>query len=242
MRYILFLLIAVICVGCDTPYSTDFLGNGVSVDDIVGEIDSHVAPGECVTDGFDWLCRGETHVVTLEVIREVEVPVEVEVIREVEVPIEIKELYAVLIKPNETIQTPVGVIQTDGTGAVVSAPEGVRLTSVTVPSGGGGTPQQPNIAEKPTNPTPQTTPQPPVSNPTPQNGGYIVFSHLVDGRMQSGVIHSDYVVIQDGTITFTGSDGEVDGDDNESTLDYVKVETGYTYEQASDRAPEILSE
>ena len=58
--------------------------------------------------------------------------------------------------------------------------------------------------------------------------------------MQSGVIHSDYVVIQDGTITFTGQDGEVDPSD--TVRDYVRVETGLTYEQASKRAPEILSE
>ena len=61
---------------------------------------------------------------------------------------------------------------------------------------------------------------------------------------QSGVICSKYVVIDEvnKTITFTGADGVVNGGDNESTKDYVKVEDDYTYEQASDRAPEILRE
>ena len=124
-----------IAIGCDTPYTNDFLGNGVSVDDIVDDLDGYAEPGECITDGFDWLCRSEIHVVTLEIIREVEVevirevkvevPVEVEVIREVEKPIIIKELYAVIVNPNETIQTPVGIIVTDTTGTVVTTPQGV---------------------------------------------------------------------------------------------------------------------
>ena len=85
------------------------------------------------------------------------------------------------------------------------------------------------------NPTPQNTPR-----ATPQDGGYVVYSHLVNGRMQSGVIHSDYVVIQDGMITFTGQDGEIDPGD--TSREYVEVETGLSYEQASKRAPEILTE
>ena len=243
-------------IGCDTPYTNDFLGQGVSVDDIIYDLDPYVEPGECVTDGFDWLCRGHTHVVTVEVIREIEVEVvrevevpvevirevevevevpfpvevirEVEVVREVQKPVRIIEIYAVIVEPNQVIQTPVGVIQTDASGAVVSAPAGVSVTATTIPSGGRrGTPQGGGDGE----------------HITPQDGGYVVYSHLVNGRKQSGVIHSDYVHINgDGTITFTGSDGVVDGDDVESTRTYEKIETGLTYEQASKRAPEILSE
>ena len=60
--------------------------------------------------------------------------------------------------------------------------------------------------------------------------------------MQSGVICGEFVVINyaDEEITFTGADGEADPED--TTREYVKVEEGLTYEQASDRAPEILLE
>ena len=243
-----------IFVGCDTPYTHDFLGQGVSVDDIIDNLDPYVEPGECVTDGFDWLCRGHTHIVTLEVIREVEVEVvrevpvpaevirevevevevpvpvevirEVEVVREVQIPVTIRELYAVIVEPNQVIQTPVGIIQTDSTGTVVSAPSGVMVTPVSVPQGGSGRVSQGGGGGR---------------NSTLQDGGYVVYSHLVNGRKQSGVIHSDYVHINgDGTITFTGQDGEADPGD--TVRDYEKIETGLTYEQASKRAPEILSE
>ena len=85
------------------------------------------------------------------------------------------------------------------------------------------------------NPTPVTPP--PVEN---KDGGYIVYSHWVDGSKQSGVIHSDYAVIQDGKIFHTGQDGEIDAGD--TSQDYVRIETGLTYEEASARAPEILTE
>ena len=46
------------------------------------------------------------------------------------------------------------------------------------------------------NPTPVTPP--PVEN---KDGGYIVYSHRVNGGIQSGVIHSDYAAIEDGKIS-----------------------------------------
>lgn len=85
-----------------------------------------------------------------------------------------------------------------------------------------------------------------TSNPrtpnTPPSGEYIVWLEEDDQGCQSGVIHSDYAYIdrENKTITFTGDDGEVDPGDNVRA--YIKVETGYTYEQASERAPEILEE
>lgn len=228
-------------VGCQTPYTDNFLGQGVSVDDITNNLDSHVEHGECVTDGFDWLCRGELHIVTLEVIKEVEVirevQVPVEVIKEIEIekPITIKELYAVIVEPNETIQTPLGVIQTDAKGEVVSAPEGVTVTSVTVPSGT----SEINISQ-PQNPQEIHTPPQDDGDDADCRAGYVVWLEA-DGE-SSGVICSDYVVIDTTTnkITFTGSDGEVDTGD--SVRNYTKVEAGYTYEQASQRAPAILGE
>ena len=78
---------------------------------------------------------------------------------------------------------------------------------------------------------------PPVEN---KDGGYIVYSHWVDGSIQSGVIHSDYAAIEDGKIFHTGQDGEIDAGD--TSQDYVRIETGLTYEEASARAPEILTE
>ena len=72
----------------------------------------------------------------------------------------------------------------------------------------------------------------------PTHGEYIVYSHRVNGRIQSGVIHSDHAVIQDGKIFFTGSDGEVD--DEDTSQEYIKVETGLTYEEAEERSSELL--
>ena len=102
----------------------------------------------------------------------------------------------------------------------------------------------------PSTPDPSTpdpsTPDPSTPNlrtpNTPLNGGYVVWLEEHDQGCQSGVIHSDYVYIdrENKRITFTGEDGEVDPGDTVSA--YIKVETGYTYEQASERAPEILKE
>ena len=236
MQRLLFLIaFAISIIGCQTPYTDNFLGQGVSVDDITNNLDEYAEHGECITDGFDWLCRGELHIVTLEVIKEVEVEVireikvPVEVIKEIEKPITIRELYAVIVEPHETIQTPLGIIQTDATGEVVSAPEGVTVESVIIPNG---------TSEIET-PQPQKPPQNDDGD-TGCRAGYVVWLEA-DGE-SSGVICSDYVVIDTTTnkITFTGSDGEVDTGD--TVHDYEKVETGYTYEQASERAPAILRE
>jgi hypothetical protein len=72
------------------------------------------------------------------------------------------------------------------------------------------------------------------------DGEYIVYSHRVNGRIQSGVIHSDHAVIQDGKIFFTGSDGEVD--DEDTSDEYIEIETGLTYDEAEERSSKILSE
>ena len=79
------------------------------------------------------------------------------------------------------------------------------------------------------------TPPAVISEPaTPEidDSEYVVFSHLVDGKLQSGLIHSDYVEVGNGTLTFT--DGSV--------YEYVEVETELTYEEGKDAVKEILSE
>ena len=89
-------------------------------------------------------------------------------------------------------------------------------------------------------PTPASTPRTPP--PPPQSTGYVVWVEKVNEKCQSGVIHSDFVFIdaENKTITFTSDDGNVDPGD--MVREYITVETGYTYEQASERAPDILSE
>ena len=32
-------------IGCNTPYTNDFLGQGVSVDDIIDDLDAYAEPG-----------------------------------------------------------------------------------------------------------------------------------------------------------------------------------------------------
>ena len=86
-----------------------------------------------------------------------------------------------------------------------------------------------------------STPDPRILN-IPRSDGYVVWLEEDVQGCQSGVIHSDYVYIdrENKSLTFTGADGEVDPGD--TVRAYIKVETGYTYEQASERAPEILGE
>ena len=101
-------------------------------------------------------------------------------------------------------------------------------------------PKRKRVSTPQVNPTPVENENVQPVTPEIDDGGYVVYSEMVNGSMQSGVIHSDYVHIADGKITFTGQDGEVDAGD--TVTEYVKIETGLTYEEASERAPEILTE
>ena len=122
---------------------------------------------------------------------------------------------------------------------------GTLIPDPSTPNPGTSTPD-PSTPDPGTSTPDPAIPDPPTPNPgtsnTPLNGGYVVWLEEVDQGCQSGVIHSDYVYIdrENKRITFTGEDGEVDPGDTVSA--YIKVETGYTYEQASKRAPEILRE
>lgn len=71
----LFLYLCLMTTGCQTPYS-DY---GFGVDDL----DKIAGANECITDGFDWICRGPVQYITVqEVIVETVDPVEI-VIREI---------------------------------------------------------------------------------------------------------------------------------------------------------------
>ena len=115
-------------------------------------------------------------------------------------------------------------------------------TSTSDPKTSTSDPKTSTSDPKTSTPDPKTSTSDPRTSNTPPIGGYIVWLEENDQGCQSGVIHSDYVYIdrENKRITFTGEDGEVDPGD--TVRAYIKVETGYTYEQASERAPEILEE
>jgi hypothetical protein len=106
------------------------------------------------------------------------------------------------------------------------------------------TPKRKRVSIPQVNPTPITPPlqdNPTPVTPIPERGEYVVYSYINDdGSMRSGVVHGDYVKVEGNMIIHTGGDGEVDAGD--TSREYVKVETGLTYEEASERAPEILTE
>ena len=120
-----------------------------------------------------------------------------------------------------------------------------------IPNPGTSTPDPKSSTPDPGTSTPDpksSTPDPRTSTfdprilNIPRSDGYVVWLEKDDQGCQSGVIHSDYVYIdrENKSLTFTGADGEVDPGD--TVRAYIKVETEYTYEQASERAPEILEE
>ena len=83
----------------------------------------------------------------------------------------------------------------------------------------------------------------PIEMPSVTEGEYVVYLYFDENRdRRSGVIHSDYVYIdyENKTITHTGDDFRVDPGD--VVRKYIIIETDLTYEQASKRAPELLTE
>lgn len=84
-------------IGCETPY-VDY-GFGVN------DLDKIAGANECVTDGFDWLCRGPVEYITVEKVRVKEVIVEVPVIEQVEVIVEKVVQEIVIVK--EIVEIPV---------------------------------------------------------------------------------------------------------------------------------------
>lgn len=108
----LILWLSLMTTGCQTPY-TDY-GFGIDgLDEIAGA-------NECVTDGFDWICRGPTQIqyITVEKVR-VETAEPVEIV--------IREIYLVKIEPESVIVTPVGTIETDAEGEVITPPDDANI-------------------------------------------------------------------------------------------------------------------
>ena len=131
-KTITLITIAICFIGCQTPY-TDY-GFGA------GDLDRLAGANECITDGFDWLCRGPIEYITVEkvhIVKEVHTikevhTVEVEKVRietadPIEIEIVIREIYLIKVEPNMVIETPVGIIETDTDGNIIAPPEDVNI-------------------------------------------------------------------------------------------------------------------
>ena len=204
--------------------------------------------------------------VPVEVVREVEVPVEVvrevevpvEVVREVEVPVEVpiyfppKVLRLTIYVPESPILGTVSFQQGGITGTVSVEEDRVIVeTDTTLDISPISPTNDPISVDIPINNPPQT-PEPPNNPPqTPElpnnqgDGGYTVRLHKCNnGSRCSGVVHSDFIEIErDGDqirVWHLGSDMERDPWDSSSIV--IAIETGYTYEEASDRARTILGD
>jgi len=172
LAQILIAAIAICFAGCQTPY-TDY---GFSP----GDLDRLAGANDCITDGFDWICRGPVEYITVEKIRTVKEihTVEVEKVHIVEVekvrietadPIEIeiviREIYLVKIEPDMVIETPVGIIETDTQGNIVAPPEDVDIVPYEPPPP--QTEEKEEVLPKPIPKNDET--EEVVSNPQPQN-------------------------------------------------------------------------
>ena len=118
------ILTAICFFGCETPY--------VDYGFRPGDLDRIAGANDCITDGFDWICRGPVEYITVEIVRTVKEvrTVEVEkVVVETADPIEIviREIFLVRVEPDMVIETPVGIIETDTEGNIVAPPEDVNI-------------------------------------------------------------------------------------------------------------------
>lgn len=171
------ILYITLITGCQTPYSDyGFRPN---------DLDSLANANECVTDGFDWLCRGPVQYITVEKVRTIiETKTETITITEtetitVEIPVEriIREIYLVKIAPETVIQTPVGEIATDTDGNIITAPEDVDILPYEPPPVMTPPTPQDDIEPEPDpipEPEPKPIPQPepdtkPIPEPEPDN-------------------------------------------------------------------------
>ena len=214
-------------IGCNTPYTNDFLGQGVSVDDIIDDLDAYAEPGECVTDGFDWVCRGPRSIVIseVEVIREVEVPVEVTppMLRLV---LEIPEV--VDGETDFTYEGMDGTVNVEDDQVVVSLGDTQVVTEATEGEVSIDVPVVPPVIR------------------SPVDRGWVVTYEERNGHRFSGVIHSKYIEVESNRVNgflkvwYLGSDGERDAWDTHQL--HIAVERGYTYEQASERVRTIFND
>ena len=181
----------------------------------------------------------------VEVERIVEVPIE-KIVREVYVVHRDKEvdLEAIIVEVERRIRASIPRISHARVDVPTLVAEVSQVVLKSIPYTDTGEVEHRISKPKRRIPTPVTPPlqdNPIPVTPIPESGEYVVYSYINDdGSMRSGVVHGDYVKIEGNMIIHTGDDGEVD--DGDTSQKYVKVETGLTYEQASARAPEILTE
>lgn len=188
----LILWLSLMTTGCQTPY-TDY---GFGVD----ELDKIAGANTCVTDGFDWLCRGPLQYITVEKVR-VEKPEPVEIV--------IREIYLVKVETASVIETPVGTLVTNEMGDVVTPPDDVTIVVLDP------IPDEDVVIEK------QPPIRPPIQNDPPQHIPPTELAYLhqtVDGFWQVGFIYLDYVLLVGDQLTFLGADKERDAGDKTITV------------------------
>ena len=272
MFRLLWIFSFILAVGCDTPYTGQTLRvNDIdrTLDELGdGEILclSDGFDKACIRQKIVIEIEEVEVEVPVEVVREVEVPVEVvrevevpvEVVREVEVPVEVpiyfppKVLRLTIYVPESPILGTVSFQQGGITGTVSVEEDRVIVeTDTTLDISPISPTNDPISVDIPINNPPQT-PEPPNNPPqTPElpnnqgDGGYTVRLHKCNnGSRCSGVVHSDFIEIErDGDqirVWHLGSDMERDPWDSSSIV--IAIETGYTYEEASDRARTILGD
>ena len=196
----LILWLSLLTTGCQTPYADYGFG--------VDELDNIVGANECVTDGFDWVCRGPTQYITVEKVH-VETSDPVEIV--------IREIYLVEIAPKSVIETPVRTIETDADGDVVTPPDDVTI--VVLDPMPDAEEEEDDVIVVEQNPI-----LPPIQNDPPAQKRYTELAYLhqtAQGFWQVGFIYLDYVLLVEDQLTFLGADKKRDvGDRTITVRDY----------------------
>lgn len=211
LGFFLILWLALMTTGCQTPYRDYGFG--------VNDLDKIAGANECVTDGFDWICRGPEQYITVQKVR-VEMTDPVEIV--------IREIYLVKIIPDTVIDTPVGTIETDAIGNVVSPPEHVNIVPIDD--------KDPEVVDVPVSidedksevvETPREPHLPPPPIPVKPSPTEIAYLHrTTQGFWQVGFIYLDYVSLDGDQLTFLGADKRHDADDKTITVRDYRLLSG----------------